>query len=618
MSQPVDRSRARATAVRRAALAATAAMGLAMPAAAQAGSLLGISIGGKPVLNVSLGEESSGSSKPLVGVSVLTPTGSGETQVAGVSLNGNPVVEVKSPPAVTVAETPVTPPVTVSVPTVATPPPSSGTGTTSTPSSGTSQSTQATTATAGTTSHGTATVAAGGPSSRSPSAAVHAGRAAAHSRRGARKGAGGSGSAGTPTTGTATVPTAGAPTARHGQGDPLTAERAKSTNPLSTLGESLPIPLPVPDWSKPIILALLLLALGLWLRSRKAVRRARGLERRQVTLLADLDAMQAALVPAVPERIAGAALSVAYRPAEGPAAGGDFYDVFARSEDEVAIILGDVTGHGREALEQAALTRYTLRAHMQTASSPREALALAGAALAAPGGERLATVAAAVYDRRRGTLTYALAGHPHPILLGVDVPESPVSCSSPPVGWDVPTGLRQRTVTLPPGARACFFSDGLVEARWAGGEAGSTLLGRERLRGLLELATGARQAEGVLAAIRTGAEATPDDMAACILTAETEPSGRHMDLEELEIDEHTVEAGNLQGFLEGCGLRQVVAERLVRRARVEVHAGGKALLLVDRSRGEPRATVGRIGSTSPREDGGQALAGTPAEALTGT
>jgi hypothetical protein len=592
-------------------------MGLATPAAAQAGSLLGVSIGGKPVLNVSLGEESSsGSSKPLVGVSVLTPTGPGETQVAGVSLNGNPVVEVKSPPAVTVAETPVTPPVTVSVPTVTTPPPSSGTGTTSTPSSGTSQSAQTTTATmaAGTTGHGNATVAAGGPSSRGPSAVVHTGRAAAHIRRGARKGAGGTGSAGTPASGTATS----APTARHGQGDPSTTERAKSTNPLSTLGESLPIPLPVPDWSKPIILALLLLALALWLRSRKAVRRARGLERRQVTLLADLEAMQAALVPAVPERIAGAALSVAYRPAEGPAAGGDFYDVFARSEDEVAIILGDVTGHGREALEQAALTRYTLRAHMQTAASPREALALAGTALAAPGGERLATVAAAVYDRRRGTLTYALAGHPHPILLGVDAPESPVSCSSPPVGWDVPTGLRQRTVTLPPGARACFFSDGLVEARWAGGEAGSALLGRERLRGLLELATGGRQAEGVLAAIRTGAEATPDDMAACILTAETEPSGRHMDLEELEIDEHTVEAGNLQGFLEGCGLRQAIAERLVRRARVEVHAGGTALLLVDRSRGEPRATVGRIGSTSPRKDGGQALAGTPAEALTGT
>ncbi len=616
MSRPVDRSRARAATVRTAALAAAAAMVLAMPAAARAGSLLGISIGGKPVLNVSLGEESSsGSSKPLVGVSVLTPSGSGETQVAGVSLNGNPVVEVKSPPAVTVAETPVTPPVTVSVPTVATPPPSSGTGTTSTPSSGTSQSAQTTTAAAGTTGHGTATVAAGGPSSRGASAAVHTGQAAAHSRRGARKG---TGSAGTPATGTATVPATSAPTARHGQGDPLTAERAKSTNPLSSLGESLPIPLPVPDWSKPIILALLLLALALWLRSRKALRRARGLERRQETLLADLEAMQAALVPAVPERIAGAALSVAYRPAEGPAAGGDFYDVFARGEDEVAIILGDVTGHGREALEQAALTRYTLRAHMQTASSPRQALALAGAALAAPGGERLATVAAAVYDRRRGTLTYALAGHPHPILLGVDVPESPVSCSSPPVGWDVPTGLRQRTVTLPPGARACFFSDGLVEARWAGSEAGSTLLGRERLRGLLELATGARQAEGVLAAIRTGAEATPDDMAACILTAETEPSGRHIDLEELEIDEHTVEAGNLQGFLEGCGLRQAIAERLVRRARVEVHAGGTALLLVDRSRGEPRATVGRIGSASSREDGGQALAGAPAGALTGT
>lgn len=271
----------------------------------------------------------------------------------------------------------------------------------------------------------------------------------------------------------------------------------------------------------------------------------------------------------------------------------------------MAVILGDVAGHGHDALQQAALARYTLRAYMQATARPRDALAMTGAALAAPGAERLATVAAAVYDRRRGTLTYALAGHPQPIILGASVPESPLSCSSPPLGWDVPTGRRQRTVTLPKGARACFFSDGLVEARCDGGEAKGDggLLGRERLRELLESERGQDGAVALLAAVRELARATPDDMAACIVTADTPPPGRHLDVEELEVDERAVTSGHLQSFLLGCGLREVTAERLVRRARVEVEATNLALVVIDRSRGEARATVGRAGARDSSQGG---------------
>jgi serine phosphatase RsbU (regulator of sigma subunit) len=111
---------------------------------------------------------------------------------------------------------------------------------------------------------------------------------------------------------------------------------------------------------------------------RLAARRARRLEDQRATLLRDVDVMQAALVPEVPASLGGLAVSVAYRPAEGPAAGGDFYDLFIPAPGKVAIILGDVAGHGHEALIQAALTRYTLRAYIQAGLEPRAALALAG------------------------------------------------------------------------------------------------------------------------------------------------------------------------------------------------------------------------------------------------
>lgn len=590
-------------------LSALVALGLGGPA--QASPLLTVSLGGKPLLNVDQDEEASQSSgSPLLSVSALTPTSSTTTQAVGVSVDGKPVLEVNTP-SLPAAQTP-TVPVTITTPTVTTPTvttptsPTSGTGTPT-------QSGEAIATEAPATKSGAAARSSTAPTASSGGAVAgatgHEARTARTVRRDARR----SPTARRAGTKAASVATIATPLAAARHGGARTRARtapAHSSDPLSSLGGSLPLPLPVPDWSKPIILALVLLALALWLRSRRAVRRARRLERTQETLLADLDAMQAALVPAVPPQAAGAEISVAYRPAEGPAAGGDFYDVFARGEDEVAVILGDVAGHGREALEQAALTRYTLRAHMQTTASPREALALAGQALASAGGEQLATVAAAVYNRRRGTLTYALAGHPQPLLDGVQAPESPLACSSPPLGWDVPTGRRQRTVTLPPGARACFFSDGLVEARCAGDRSGAELLGRERLRALFERERDG--AEGLLGAVRAHAQATPDDMAACILTSATEPSGRHLDREELEVDERAVVAGQLQSFLEGCGLRPVHVERLLRRARLETRAGATALVLVDRSRGEARAIVGRATTRVAQETGGQLVSDSPA------
>ena len=85
--------------------------------------------------------------------------------------------------------------------------------------------------------------------------------------------------------------------------------------------------------------------------------------------------------------------------------------------------------------------------------------------LADPTGERYATVAVGLYDEQGSRLTYALAGHPPPIMRGFQVHEPLTICSSPPLGCGVRTGCRQSTVLLPAGAEVCFFSDGLIEAR---------------------------------------------------------------------------------------------------------------------------------------------------------
>jgi Stage II sporulation protein E (SpoIIE) len=367
-----------------------------------------------------------------------------------------------------------------------------------------------------------------------------------------------------------------------------------SNNPLDTIGKHIPLPIPVPDWSKPIIVALLLLAIWFGIRSRLAALRARRLEGQRVTLLRDLGVMQTALVPEVPPRLGGLATSVAYRPAEGPAAGGDFYDLFIPEPGKVAIILGDVAGHGHEALTHAALTRYTLRAYIQAGLDPRAALALAGRALVDPAGERYATVAVGVYDTRGSQLTYALAGHPPPILRGFQAHEPSTICSSAPIGWGIPTGRRQSTVSLPAGAEVCFFSDGLIEARCEDG-----LLGRERLSEILDALGPRPAAADLLERVRASALATPDDMAACILGAQTTTRSACTHLEELEVDARALVGVQVQRFLQAYQVPAPEITQAIKLASEIVAAFTTALIRVELGPTGATATATALGFDTP-------------------
>jgi serine phosphatase RsbU (regulator of sigma subunit) len=552
----------------------------------------------------------------LPGVSVSTPSVSVSTPQVSASGSGASVTlpsATVSVPSVTtpVASTPpvtvTTPPVTVttpSVPKVSTPSspvtpsspagegssaPTSGGGGSKTPGGGSSSDTgshgaTSSSASARTPVAPTATAPAAGD--RTPAASLGTGRRSA-STRPARRAKGGA------PTGTATaitlVPAADvdAQPAGVGASDAASAKRRASSDPLSSIGRHIPLPLPVPDWSKPIIALLLVLAIGFGVRSSLAVARARRLERQRATLQRDLDVMQMALVPTVPAQVGGLGVSVAYRPADGPAAGGDFYDVFVPEAGKVAIILGDVAGHGHGALEQAALTRYTLRAYVQAGLEPRAALALAGRVLADPSVEHYATVAVAVYDSGEGTLTYALAGHPPPLLSGCETHEHVVACSSPPLGWTAPTGSRQTTIALPRGATMCFFSDGLIEAR-----CGDDLLGAERL-GEMFTSLGAQPRAGeLLARVSSTATATPDDMAACVLVSEmTGAAGTAGHVEELEVDAQALDRGQVGRFLGGYGIASAETAQALEVARDIAGAFGTAMLRVELREPAAKLTV---------------------------
>ncbi len=353
------------------------------------------------------------------------------------------------------------------------------------------------------------------------------------------------------------------------------------------------VPLPVR-----FLLGLLLsLSLALGTRSWLAALRARRLERQRGELLEDVGLLQAALLPVTPARLGAVGTSAAYRPADGPGAGGDFYDVFALGDDRVAVILGDISGHGRQALPHTALVRFTLRAYLEAGLSPRVAVQTAESVLERQLGGSFATVVVATYDPSERTLVYACAGHPPPLVIGAPSAGSagsvgsvgsggsaesvgsvgsitPITvCAAPPIGAGMRTGSRQTTVAVPGEAQVCFFTDGVTEAR-TGGE----LFGAERLTRALAGLGSVANASDLLERVAEATDTRPDDMAACVLNIAGDPAAPAVLLEELEFDRETPSNDRAEQLLLACGVPRGEIPELIGNARFAAGHAGSAIL----------------------------------------
>jgi len=343
------------------------------------------------------------------------------------------------------------------------------------------------------------------------------------------------------------------------------------TRTLERVVEVVPLPIKI------ALILLTLLAAGFFGRSHMHARRAGRLSAQREELLQDVGLLQQALLPEIPEKLGELATSVAYRPADGPAAGGDFYDAFLLDEERVAFIVGDVSGHGRSALARTALMRYTLRAYLDAGLEPRRALKVAGKALDDDLGGDFATVVLAIHDPARATLTYASAGHPPPLVTGSGAFDPVTALSSPPIGAGLPTGQRQTTLHMPSDAIACFFTDGLVEAKHGG-----DLVGRDKLASMLEDLGPHATAHGVIDAVAFYADETPDDMATCVIRPDEAGAVDHVPdrVEEVELTALDLQGDRVARFLAAC---QVPADESADAlASVEASVGefGAALLRV--------------------------------------
>jgi serine phosphatase RsbU (regulator of sigma subunit) len=223
------------------------------------------------------------------------------------------------------------------------------------------------------------------------------------------------------------------------------------------------------------------------------------------------DTMQRALLPRETPEVAGLQVGAVYESAARVEVGGDVYDYVTLADGRLAVVLGDVTGHGVDAAADMAMAKYVFRSLARDHDDPGSFLAAANDVVAseiAPG--RFITMTALLVDPVRGEVACASAGHPPPRLVLPDGTVQGLTAGGLALGIDGGQVYETRVHSFPPGALAVAYTDGVVEARRDG-----ELFGVGRLDDLLSVRRAlepGRIAESALAACRdwTGGELSDD------------------------------------------------------------------------------------------------------------
>ena len=193
------------------------------------------------------------------------------------------------------------------------------------------------------------------------------------------------------------------------------------------------------------------------------------------------ETLQRSLLPERLPQIEGVQLAARYLPgARGAAIGGDWYDVLERPDGRVALVVGDVVGHGLRAAATMGQLRNAFRAYGLVESSPAEVVARINRLVLSGVDDAMATVVYLVLDRETGEVSFSAAGHPPPLVLTPDGPIFLEGGRSVPIGATDPAVFREASAVLPPGSTLLLYTDGLVERRDVGLE--------ERLGQLAEVA----------------------------------------------------------------------------------------------------------------------------------
>ena len=178
--------------------------------------------------------------------------------------------------------------------------------------------------------------------------------------------------------------------------------------------------------------------------------------------------LQRAIMPPSAEPVAAAGMEVAvrYRPAgPGHLVGGDWYDTQLLPSHEVLLVVGDIAGHGIDAVTGMVAARNCLRGLAVTGAGPAELLGFLNSAVWHLIEGVVGTVVCGLYDPGRRVLRWARAGHLPPVVIRdgtatvLPLPHGVLLGSAPDAAYE------EFTTSLAVGDTMLLFTDGLIERR---------------------------------------------------------------------------------------------------------------------------------------------------------
>ncbi|WP_256258721.1 SpoIIE family protein phosphatase [Streptomyces mirabilis] len=176
--------------------------------------------------------------------------------------------------------------------------------------------------------------------------------------------------------------------------------------------------------------------------------------------------LQRSLLPQALPKLPEVTAAARYQSAkQGADVGGDWYDVIPLSAARVALVIGDVMGHGMAEAATMGRLRTAVRTLSELELPPDEILGHLNDIVGELGTDAFVTCLYGIYDPVTRCLSYASAGQPPPAVAHPDGTVTFLSMTpDPPLGVAAPPFETLETL-LPADSLLALYSDGLVESK---------------------------------------------------------------------------------------------------------------------------------------------------------
>jgi sigma-B regulation protein RsbU (phosphoserine phosphatase) len=187
--------------------------------------------------------------------------------------------------------------------------------------------------------------------------------------------------------------------------------------------------------------------------------------------------MRRSLLPRSHPQLQGLEIGEVYQPSTRVDVGGDVYDFLELGDGRLAVVLGDVTGHGIEATADMAMAKFVFRSLAREHPDPGDFLASANEVVVGEiAAGKFITMIYLTIESATGAVVAASAGHPAPLIVSREGNVEQLKVRGLALGVEPGQTYEEQEASVEAGGAIVVYTDGVVEARRDG-----ELYGHERL-----------------------------------------------------------------------------------------------------------------------------------------